>query len=254
MDPFSLAVGIAGLAASVGAVVKAAKAYLSSVNTAKESIQLLIDELEALESNLKRLDSFLRQTEVSVTFEHTSALRSCLISCDDKLKTLSDKLGQLSDHRRARFLWPLKEKDHQKTVQELRTFTQCISFALSVDGCALLSKTSKDVVHISEQQATSFRHLQGIEAEVADIKASINTQTQMLLDDRDEKLRFQILNWISTLEYDQKHNAVRLPRVAGTGAWLIERAEFTEWYDDAVSSSNGLWCVGNPGSGKSVLT
>ena len=79
------------------------------------------------------------------------------------MKSLRKKLGQVSDSRTSRYLGPLNEKEHQKTVQELRVFAQWMQFALSVDGCSLLSRTSDDVLEILEQQLESFRALQALE-------------------------------------------------------------------------------------------
>ena len=43
-----------------------------------------------------------------------------------------------------------------------------------------------------------------------------------------------------------------MPRVDGTGQWLLNHPKFQMWWDD-VQLSNVLWCHGVPGSRKSVL-
>ncbi|OBT73030.1 hypothetical protein VF21_07727 [Pseudogymnoascus sp. 05NY08] len=254
MDPFSLTVGIGGLATLVAQTVAAAQSYLSSVRNARESITTLVTELEALQSSLSSLQEFLRSDSVKgLAFERNSVLRSCASACESKLKALCKKLGQVGDNRTSRYLWPLNEKEHLKTVQELRAFSQRIQFALSVDSCSLLSRTSNDIIKILEQQVEGFRALEALEHDTAQILDTIRDQTQLFQDDRSAKRRDTIFNWISKSEHDQKHQAVRSPRVEGTGGWLLERMEYTRWRDDA-SSSNILWCHGIQGSGKTVLT
>jgi hypothetical protein len=65
--------------------------------------------------------------------------------------------------------------------------------------------------------------------------------------------REEVLLWLSTFEYQRKHNDVCARRFPGTGQWLLERDEFLNWRDDP-QSSNVLWCHGIPGAGKTVLS
>lgn len=254
MDPFSLAVGIAGLASLAATTVKLAKEYVSSVKHAKESATALIGELEALQSNLSSLDGFLRKLSPGdLTFQHTSALRSCASTCETKLNTLCKKLGRVSEGKISRYLWPLSKEEHKETVRELQAFGKWIQFALTVDGCALLSRTSAEVLEVFEQQVKSFRVLKKIEDDTSWLHNTVKDQTLMLQEDRDAKEKAQVLTWISKVEYDQKHHAVRSPRVEGTGGWLLKEPTYTQWRDD-FETSNILWCHGDPGSGKSVLT
>jgi hypothetical protein len=69
----------------------------------------------------------------------------------------------------------------------------------------------------------------------------------------ESKLRDDVLKWISDEDYGQKHNTIRLPRVHGTGRWLLETGEYLTWRDGDYFP-NLLWCHGIQGSGKSVLT
>ena len=256
MDPFSLSVGIAGLVGFVATTLTIAKDYLSRIKHAKNSVITLITELEALQSNLSSLDAFLRSDSVrlhGLAFQRTSVLRSCASACESQLKSLCKKLGQMGDSRTSRYLWPLSEKEHQNAVQELRSFTQWIQFALSVDGCSLLSRTSDDVLKIMGHQLESFKSLQSLEGQAAQLQKAVADQTHLLQDDRNKKTRLNILSWISKLDQDQKHHAVRSPRVQGTGSWLLDRLEYVLWRDEG-RGSNVLWCHGIQGSGKTVLT
>lgn len=77
-------------------------------------------------------------------------------------------------------------------------------------------------------------------------------QNQELRNHHEVQDREKTLNWISTFEYEMKHHAIRMPRVEGTGEWLLDREEYRQWRDDE-DSPKVLWCHGIQGSGKSVL-
>ena len=83
MDPFSLTVGIAGLAGLAAQTVKLARTFASSLANARESIQALITELDALRSNLEKLEQNLKSDSVnSLVFPQTSVLRSSTSACE----------------------------------------------------------------------------------------------------------------------------------------------------------------------------
>ena len=64
----------------------------------------------------------------------------------------------------------------------------------------------------------------------------------MLEDDRKAQRREKILDWISTSENESKHKAIRMPRVPGTGEWLLETEEFMTWRMGEEPPSV-LWCM-----------
>jgi len=64
----------------------------------------------------------------------------------------------------------------------------------------------------------------------------------------------QILQWLSPLEPQQRHQGVRVNRLDGIGNWVLETNEFREWSgaeDGCVEPV--LFCDGNPGVGKTYL-
>jgi hypothetical protein len=151
MDPISLSLGIAGILPLIAKAISLARSYTDSIRKRNESIADLITELEALQSTVANLKEFLKDDALrntDVMFRENSVLHSCRMACEAKLRSLCRKLGQEVDGKRSRFLWPFSEKEHQKTVQELRNFTNWIQCALSVDGCRLLARTSDDVLKL----------------------------------------------------------------------------------------------------------
>jgi len=76
----------------------------------------------------------------------------------------------------------------------------------------------------------------------------VNFNTEIGLERR------QILQWLSPLEPQQRHQGVRTNRLDGIGNWVIEANEFRKWSgaeDGCVEPV--LFCDGNPGVGKTYL-
>ncbi|KAJ7266802.1 hypothetical protein C8J57DRAFT_1718035 [Mycena rebaudengoi] len=63
--------------------------------------------------------------------------------------------------------------------------------------------------------------------------------------------RKKIIEWISLLNFFQRHDDISCARQEGTGLWLLEEDKFTDW----VSGAGAIfWCYGMPGAGKTVLS
>ncbi|RPA91196.1 hypothetical protein L873DRAFT_1715136 [Choiromyces venosus 120613-1] len=63
-----------------------------------------------------------------------------------------------------------------------------------------------------------------------------------------------VLQWLSPLEPQKRHQGVSNRRLEGTGHWFLETAEFQKWCkaeDGSVSSI--LFCSGDPGAGKTHI-
>lgn len=134
MDPFSLAVGISGLVALAAQTLKLTQQYLHGVKHASKAADTLAAELQLLHDTLCRLDRFLRSDGAkSQSFDEDSVLVSSTGACKTKLEVLHKKLDATAKSRLNRALWPLNEKEHRQSVQELRAVAQCIQFAMTVD-------------------------------------------------------------------------------------------------------------------------
>ncbi|GAB1312273.1 hypothetical protein MFIFM68171_02483 [Madurella fahalii] len=255
MDPVSLALGIAGLLPLIAKAISSAKAYTDKVITAKDSIAALTNELEALQLNVNNLQQFLKHDAIagsSLRFRQTSALLVCHGACEAKLRSLCKKLGQEDGKMRSRFLWPLSQEEHQKTLEELRRFTTWMHFALSVDGCRLLSQTADDVLKLLGQQLAQFKAIRSLEEATATIHDTVKGQTVMLENSLARNQRENILDWISTTNYFQKHQALQASRARDTGNWILHCPEYTRWRDGS-DETGVLWCRGIQGSGKTNL-
>lgn len=254
MDPFSLTVGIAGLLGLAAQTVKVTKAFIHSAKHAKDSATEMLQELDVLHFNLSRLEKLLKsENEAGPSFDDTSVLVSSTIACRNKLNILHDKLDRVDRYRTIQLKWPLGAKEHQETIGQLRAFAQWVQFALTVDGCALLSKTSKEVLEILGQQLETFHLLGDIDRRTHSIEQSLIDQTRTFRDNGAAREREQVLEWLSTFKHEEKHHDIRMPRMKGTGEWLLNEGAFRTWRDNSKSRDSILWCHGIQGSGKSVL-
>lgn len=135
MDPFSLAVGITGLIGLIAKTLTLTQEYFHGARHASKAAAALAKELDRLYSNLLRLDEFLRSENAKgQSFQETSVLVSSTSACQATIRTLYDKLTAVGQSRTSRVLWPLNEKEHQRSMQELRALSRLIQFALTVDG------------------------------------------------------------------------------------------------------------------------
>ena len=66
--------------------------------------------------------------------------------------------------------------------------------------------------------------------------------------------RSQILQWLSPLEPQERHQNVRTGRLDGVGNWVLETSEFRKWRDGEDNCVEPvLFCYGNPGVGKTYV-
>jgi len=64
----------------------------------------------------------------------------------------------------------------------------------------------------------------------------------------------QILQWLSPLEPQQRHQDVRADRLGSVGNWVLETSEFRKWRDGEDGCVDpALFCFGNPGVGKTHI-
>ena len=64
----------------------------------------------------------------------------------------------------------------------------------------------------------------------------------------------QILQWLSPLEPQQRHQGVRTDRLDSVGNWVLETSEFRKWRDEGGGCVEPvLFCCGNPGVGKTYV-
>ena len=135
MDPFSLTVGITSLVALTAQTLNLTKKYFHGVKNASKSAAELSAQLHFLRSILSRLDELLRGDDAKgQSFNDDSVLVSSVSACKTRLHMLHGKLNAVGESLMGRLKWPLNEKEHQESIQELKTLSTWIQFAITIDG------------------------------------------------------------------------------------------------------------------------
>jgi len=79
----------------------------------------------------------------------------------------------------------------------------------------------------------------------------------MTLTVLDEGKIWKLLELLSPLEPQKRHQDVRSTRLENTGTWLLQHHQFQQWlaYDEAekTHSIRAICCSGLPGAGKTVM-
>ena len=64
----------------------------------------------------------------------------------------------------------------------------------------------------------------------------------------------QVLQWLSSLEPQKRHQHLRESRLEGVGQWIFQTSEFQRWNTGEDGSAHSvLFCHGDPGVGKTHL-
>jgi len=98
-----------------------------------------------------------------------------------------------------------------------------------------LDYLSKPIIRTDQTVQKMYKHLEGCTKVFSILGMSL---AEIFPDHR----RSKILNWISTIAYEDNHKATALGLLEGTGGWLCNKAEFQEW--QASSASGILWLRG----------
>ena len=66
--------------------------------------------------------------------------------------------------------------------------------------------------------------------------------------------RHQILQWLSPLESQRRHQSMQIERLDSVGNWVLETSEFRKWCETEDGRvEQVLFCYGNPGVGKTFV-
>lgn len=272
-----MASGVAGLI-TLGLQVSATLAiYINSIKERDNSIKELHDELILLGEVLGGLRDFLTSDEVkNHSFDHDSVLRNAIRGCYQRIERIGDKIKLTDGGKMARVLeklkWPFEQREVNHMIENLRRFTQTFQFALTIQGCRLLSNTaetaakslqelhdmSKKMEAFSTSSVTVTNQLQQIITLLPMLSETMDqvnelTQTARLAEMREQERRTSdILDWLAPVSALHKHRDMQAKQAAGTGKWFLQMPQFLQWVQDG-SAQHDLLCIGGPGAGKSVL-
>jgi len=131
MDPLSVAVSIVGLTMFCADVGN----YLAGVKHAPGSAERLGNQVSSLRHVLEQLDAFLRGESVKdKKFAKTSALVQSTEVCKCQLLQVLGKLEKVNKNILHRVIFPLDEKEINRSIEILRGCAQTFQFSLTIDG------------------------------------------------------------------------------------------------------------------------
>ena len=218
-------------------VVSVCYDYQSGIRHYPKDIVKITHELQGLRNVLERLADLV-QSEDDSTLVALPALDSLngsggpLEVCEGELKQLEVKLaparGRLKQVGRA-IMWPLTEKDVQKTLAILARQRGLFQLALTADQTTM-TLAIKTATFRTEENLKSLTQCYQIKA----------------LEERKQ----QILQWLAAPDPSANHNKACQTKQRETGRWFIESANYINWKSH---KSSFLWLHGIPGCGKTVL-
>ena len=214
------------VASSVIALIQATKAvidYVDDVKDAKEDKRVLLNELRQAEFALKMIQNLAKPGTGQTYLDATNNLIS-RGGLDLYKKTL-DELTLLS--KKNRFKWPFEKKDLAKHLGRIERANTLFTMLIS-----------RDHVRLSN----------AIHEEVQRMRDAMEVIVEKGRTDEERG----ILNWIGRYTPETDHERVAKPRLPGTGQWFLQREEFATWRNDPMPG--GLWALGNPGVGKTILS
>ena len=279
-----MASGIAGLITLALQISGTIREYIVAARNKSKNIEELQSELILLSENLNNLRDVLEDEKLKGrSFDANSVLWTAIKDCRRRIERIGDELlpstGGKLDRALDRLKWPFQQKEVVAMVENLRRFTQLFQFAINIENCKILAKTSEDVektlqeVLIASRKVSELQLQYGMNAEEATKRAAEVEQTlkllPLLLENalaevkdishgvRDagirerERRKTEILDWLSPISSLTKHRDVQVKRAPGTGKWLLEHEEVVRWRTQD-SNSQPILCVGGPGTGKTV--
>jgi hypothetical protein len=286
MDGVSVASNIAGLVTLALQISQTIHEYIVAVKNKSKDIAELQEELILLSENLNNLRDILEDEKLKGrSFDPASTLWSAIKDCRKRIERIGDKLlptsaGGKVERVLDRLKWPFKQDEVMRMIENLRRFSSIFQFALNIENCKILAKTSEDVEKTLKEVLTASRKVEelqlqyGMNAEEASRRATEVEQVlnflPLLLEDalaevkeishgvraaelrERERMKTEVLDWLSPISSLVRHRDVQAKRAAGTGGWILDHDEIAKWLSDKAYGQHIL-CVGGPGTGKTVI-
>jgi hypothetical protein len=186
MDPFSITAGVAGLLSITIQLIQIAGKFKH--NSRSEQLYDFIFELNSLAEVLKRLQGFLSTQEHTQYFDQISVFVSSSTRCKTKLSKLLQKLQTtVSGTNKIKrvidtLIWPLDEKEHRETIKDLQRYIQLFHFALTVEGCTLLSKSSTEVTAGLQTQIRQIEETKALCVAIPDLAVKLDITLSQISD------------------------------------------------------------------------
>ena len=261
-DPCSI-ISLLGIAASLA---KAVLQYASAVKDAPDELEKLKRGFTSIHDLLEQLKELMDDDDFRQEFADVSALYNAIgdfvVTVEVLDKTLK-KLGAATGAGRTivRIKWPFARTKTQELFETIQKYTQVFQFALTIKGSKILAQTSQKASEIINASNT----LSQTQAEILEALAALPEHTEIIAElhklhidigsiqsHSQKAIEQDLFRKISTLDFHSRQKHAYSKRHASTGQWLLETEQFQTWHEGKGNSV--LWCRGNPGTGKTVLT
>ncbi|RYP59079.1 hypothetical protein DL769_008695 [Monosporascus sp. CRB-8-3] len=87
--------------------------------------------------------------------------------------------------------------------------------------------------------------------QIGEIVSRTEAYVETVKSKLDKKEDFEILNWLTPIDFGLQHSDFLKRRQPGTGQWLLDSVEYQTWIN---MDKQTLFCPGIPGAGKTILT
>lgn len=261
-DPFSI-ISLLGTAASLTKVVLQ---YASAVKNAPDELEKLKRGFTSVHDVFEQLAELMGDDDFRQEFADVSALYIAtgdFVVTMEILEKILKKLGAANGAGRTvfRIKWPFERTKTQELIETLQKYIQVFQFALTIKGSKILAQTSQKASEIMNTSKT----LSQTQSEILEALSALPQHDEIIAELH--KLRIDIgsvqsqsqksseqdfFHKVSTLDFHSKQKHAYSKRHANTGQWLLETERFKTWFEG--KGSPVLWCPGNPGTGKTVLT
>ncbi|KAL6713765.1 hypothetical protein ACLMJK_008257 [Lecanora helva] len=216
-EVIGIASGITSLLSMTIEVIGISYKYIVAVKDAPTSVQRLVNELEEFKIVLLRIDQMAKETDQKEIFGEGG---SCMLSVSEGNDCLS-----LLETIRAK----LEKRDSNGSFSKK---LKALTWPFSEEKTRALIET----LH---------RHLERFST----VLAIDSLGTEALL----EKDNVAVLDWLSPLNMYQRQQDTLARRHGSTGTWLLSTDIFKDWVNNK-GTRRTLWCPGDPGTGKTVMT
>ena len=288
-DPLSIVTGLGGLITLSIEVAKLIREYAIGVRNGPANAEQYLQMLGALTEVLNQLQRFLKQEAAeTASFNESSILLQTNELCKARLNEVHLQLRRhLSGPGLTRVLkWPFHEKEHRKNLQDLKQWTETFHFALTIDGCRLLSRTSREVELNLQYQLEETRKISLAVPSIRESAKKTASSLECMLDaissfdnismginetigcvgkieklasniesrhskDEYQRKRVEFLERLSSMNFRSKLIENIKNRSTCTGRWLFLETQYQAWLE--ADSPAVLWFTGAPGSGKTML-
>lgn len=252
MDPLTISTSVITLLQATTAIISVCYNFRAALKNAPWSLTSIIEELKCLRSILESLEELAqgldkpsglgkRPVFESLSDPDNGPLVICLreLSILDKKMKSSGYAGTAGLRRKAALQalgWQLKDRDAKECLERIERCKTTLSLALTADEATLL-------VNIQDLTTSLQATAQNIDYKITILADDVRSR------DFDGEHR-AMMQWLSPVDPCENHEAAISAHQEGTGTWILESKEFTEWYQ---AKSLFLWVSGFPGAGKTIL-